>query len=95
MNGEPCPRSIEYVITGRHALSRIDGSFPAADDPTFFVQMTGDFIGYYARAPRGSNAPRGTVLAVMVDVATGRMLGWSLGSASHELSRLGTVETLP
>ncbi|QWF83208.1 hypothetical protein HUW46_06648 [Amycolatopsis sp. CA-230715] len=95
MNGEPSPRNIEYVITGRYALSRTDGSRPAADDPTYFVQMTGDFVNYYARTPRGSKAPRGTVLTVMVDVATGRMLGQSLGSAPHDLSRLGTVRTLP
>ncbi|MFI9456939.1 hypothetical protein [Amycolatopsis sp. NPDC052450] len=93
-NGEPNPGNIEYVATGRQALSTLDGSRTTSDDPAYFVQMTGDFVGHAAKVPRGSKAPRGNVLTLTIDATTGRTLGWSIALAPHDLSRFGTVSTL-
>ncbi|MBB1159398.1 hypothetical protein [Amycolatopsis dendrobii] len=93
-NGESSPADIRYVKTDRNALKYIDGTQPKANDPVYLIQMTGNFVGYAAKIPRGSNAPRGNVLTVTVDAKSGHMLGWSILVEPHDLATFGVVSAL-
>lgn len=93
-NGESSPADIRYVKTDRNALKHIDGTQPKANDPVYLIQMTGNFVGYAAKIPRGSKAPRGNVLTVTVDAKSGHMLGWSILVEPHDLATFGVVSAL-
>ncbi len=57
--------------------------------------MHGNFVDVYAHVPNGEGAPKGTWLAVSIDVNTGQLLDLSLGhQRPKDLSSLGHVERI-
>ncbi|WP_409180650.1 hypothetical protein F9C11_29700 [Amycolatopsis sp. VS8301801F10] len=93
-NDESSPADITYVKTDRNSLQRVDGTAPKSNDPVYLIQMTGNFIGYAAKVPPGSKAPRGNVLTATVDARSGQVLGWSILLEPHDLATFGQVSSL-
>lgn len=70
---------------------------PWADSPVIFMAMTGNFTGPGdVPTPRGTTPPTGSLMELLIDSASGSIVGEYIGSATapnlHELN--GTVTDL-
>jgi len=63
--------------------------------PVYLVVIEGDFVGYGAHLPLGQPYPRGSVLTLMIDRATGDTLDWGIGGRAYDIARLGSVLDVP
>ena len=92
LNGEPSPTGIRATPTTRAAAFAAVGA--GADDvpatPVELVVAHGAFTGFEAKAPKGSSQPRGRVLFLLVDSASGIVTDWGIsdvdplaGAARH------------
>ena len=90
--GDGHPSSAEFVYTTRQAAVGLDGETVDSDPPVYLVVLHGNFVYKYARGP--GPPPRGTVLTVTIDAATGDSLDLGLGNGPVAASRLGTVRPL-
>jgi hypothetical protein len=100
--GEATPSSIEATTTTMgqaQLLVSPESSNPSAvidprsgepwsDSAVYAVTMHGYFTLSQAQVPRGDHAPVGTVLTMMIDRASGDVVGIHLGTAEANLSSL-------
>jgi hypothetical protein len=92
-NGD-VPSTAEVVLTTRQTSQDLvaGGDVVLSDQPVYLVQMEGEFTA--PRHPQGVDAPTGTTLWFVVDVATGEQLDMGVGPQSQDLSTLGGVSTI-
>jgi hypothetical protein len=95
-NNVATPTDISVVKTTRGQAVALTGAGNSVrtDEPSYVVQMTGNFVGRKAKVPAGQAAPRGSALTVTIDAATGTVSDWSIGDSRQNLSLLGTVSTV-
>jgi len=93
-NGDPRPSSIGAVGTGRlRALALVDsGVFVrGADEASHLIVMTGRFSSDRGESPRGSEAPAGEVLWLLVTAEGHVVEDWGMLPHLPDLSPLGPV----
>jgi hypothetical protein len=82
LNGEPSPTAIRTVATTRAAAFTSVGA--GADDvpatPVQLVVAHGAFTGFEAKRPPGASPPRGHVLFLLIDSASGVVTDWGIGN---------------
>lgn len=81
LNGEPAPTGIRTVATTRAAAFAALGA--RADDvpqtPSDLVVAHGAFTGFLAKKPLGGPPPKGRVLFLLIDRASGTVTDWGIG----------------
>jgi hypothetical protein len=82
LNGEPSPTAITTNATTRAAAFAAVGA--GADDvpatPIDLVVAHGAFTGFEVKRPPGAPAPRGHVLFLLIDSASGLVTDWGIGN---------------
>jgi hypothetical protein len=92
-NNVPSPGSVDVVQATREvAMAVVDPTDTVTtNEPSYVVQMSGDFIGYGAKVPPGAALPTGTNMTVVINASSGRVTDWSIDNSPHPLSALGPV----
>lgn len=95
VNGEKSPQALDVVTSKRKAAQgQLKGGVVDSDEDVYVVQMRGQFVGNMASVPKGTQAPKGTVMTLTIDKATGELTDWSLSSKTTDLGKLGAVKPL-
>ena len=95
-NGEPTPTSAETVVVLPQQLVDLDlldepskWTFYEAETKIYFTQLTGDFIGYWAKVPGNEDFPRGHMLYFLMRVEDLKHFGWGIEEEPLDLTTLG------
>jgi hypothetical protein len=92
--GDPRPTLIQHAEGSRSAAN-----FLASRDLipssawSYLIAERGRFIAYGASPPLGAPLPRGSVMTIVVDAATGRVTDFGISNYYPPLARLGAVTT--
>jgi hypothetical protein len=91
-NGGKSVTAAQGVATSRRGANDVlaGGSMVNSDQHVYAIQLTGDFIGYSASAPAGSDLPTGHVLVFFVDADTNTILDWGITEKPADISKLGS-----
>jgi hypothetical protein len=92
-NNVPTPPTVDVAqATRTQAIAVVDPTDTiATNEPSYVVQMSGDFIGYGAKVPPGAALPTGTNMTVVINASSGRITDWSIDNSPQPLSALGPV----
>jgi hypothetical protein len=92
VNGDPVPSRVEVVMTGgRRGIDAAapGGSYPATNrEAVFVISMTGHFVPNGFPGP-GGPGQRGTILDIVADAKTLRVLAMSMPKKPTNVSALG------
>jgi hypothetical protein len=95
LNGESHPTSGLLVATTRRAFNGLFGSKEINSDvKVYVVVLHGNFVGHMASRPYRAKAPVGRVLAVVYDVTSNEVSGWTLARSLPGITRLGPSEPI-
>jgi hypothetical protein len=84
----------EAVLTTRQAaVTATSGDLVNSDEPSYLVQLQGNFTALGASVPPGAKLPTGTFLTFIV-ASTGRVTVWGVSNRKADLSALGSVIAL-
>jgi hypothetical protein len=93
-NGDPRPTMIQHSEGPRDKANRITaGAYIGGAAQSYLIAVRGHFIAYDASVPAGASLPRGTVLTLIVNAATGRVTDGGITYSYPPLARLGPVTT--
>lgn len=85
----------EAVLTTRQAaVTATSGDLVNSNEPSYLVQLQGNFTALGASVPPGGKLPTGTFLTFIVDASTGRVTVWGVSNRRADLSALGSVIAL-
>lgn len=94
-NLDPGVQVAQIVRTTRQTANRVAmGGSVDTDQPVFLVVMRGSFVATKARVPYDEPDPTGSVIALVVDAASGKIWDFGLGNKMPALETLGAVQTL-
>ncbi len=83
-----------YAQAEKVAMSGDYSTGAPQDASVWVVQMLGDFTGYDATSPLGSQLPTGTAFMFIFDPSSGNVTDWGMGPPV-DLAKLGTVFQMP
>ncbi len=85
----------EAVLTTRQAaVTATSGDLVNSNEPSYLVQLQGNFTALGASVPPGAKLPTGTFLTFIVDASTGHVTVWGVSNRKADLSALGPVIAL-
>jgi hypothetical protein len=92
--GDPAPLLVQHSEGTRRQANLVDsGEIVTGDRWSYLIAARGRFVADNAPRPPGAPAPRGSVLTLVVDAATGRVTDSGISNRYPDLSRLGSVKT--
>lgn len=92
--GDDHPTLIQYSEGDRARANLVAANAVVlARQSTCLIAIRGQFIYTAARRPRGAPAPRGTVMTLVVDATTGKLLDLGISDRYPRLEELGPVMT--
>lgn len=93
-SGDPRPALIQHTEGTQRDANRITaGAYIGASAQSYLIAARGHFIGYGASVPFGASLPRGTVITLIVNAATGRVTDGGISYRYPPLGELGPVTT--
>src|SRR6202035_1838820 len=92
--GDPHPSLIQHAEGTRHEANLVDsGDVVPGCRWSYLIAEPGHFVLRSAHIPSGAPLPKGTVLTLVIDAATGRSTDGGLSNHYPDLDRLGPVTT--
>lgn len=92
--GDSTPRLIQHSAGTRYQANLIDsGDLVPGRRWSYLIAERGHFVFENASRPQGAPAPRGTVITLMVDAATGETTDTGISNRYPHLRSLGPVRT--
>ena len=79
------------LTTQQAAATATSGDLVNSDEPSYLVQLQGNFTALGASVPSGAKLPTGTFLTFTVDASSGAVTGWGVSNREADLSALGSV----
>lgn len=93
-SGDSRPTLIQHAEgTQRDANKITAGAYIGGNATSYLIAARGHFIGYGASVPFGASLPRGTVITMIVNAATGRVTDGGITYRNPPLAQLGSVTT--
>jgi hypothetical protein len=94
-NGEQSPTdAIAYKTTRQDANARTSGAIVDSNQPVFLIVEHGNFVGVDVSLMYGSQAPRGRIISVIVDAATGNVTDWGYEPTEPRVNGLAVAAPL-
>ena len=92
--GDPRPTLVQYT-KGTRAQDNLvaSGDIIPGDQACYLIAVRGHFVANDAETPPGARAPTGSVLTLVVNATTGRLLDFGIGNRYPRLAKLGPVVT--
>jgi hypothetical protein len=92
--GDPTPALIQHSAGTRHRANIVaSGDRVPGKRWSYLIAERGSFVLRDVSVPPGAPAPRGTVLTIVVDAATGAPTDIGVSDHYPDLAALGTVTT--
>jgi len=93
-SGDPRPTLIQHSEGPLGKANQITaGAYIGGSAQSYLIAARGQFIGYGAPIPAGAPLPRGTVITLIVNAATGRVTDDGITNRYPRLAQLGPVTT--
>jgi|SRR5579884_48395 len=93
-NGDPHPTLIQHAEGTRFDANRLGGGDLVFEwNWSYLIAVRGHFAARDFTGPPGARAPRGSVITLVVDAASGRVTDFGLSSRYPDLAKLGPVST--